>query len=45
VASITEGTKAQRGVLDPNGAAIPAGPGHYAALLRGMAGDFVSCLK
>ncbi len=45
VVTITEGTSARRGVLDPTGAAIPAGPGHYAALLRAMAGDFVSCLK
>lgn len=45
VVTITEDTNARRGVLDPNGAAIPAGPGHYVALVRGMAGDFVACLK
>jgi zinc transport system substrate-binding protein len=45
VVSITEGTKARRGTLDPNGAAIPAGPGHYEALLRAMAADFEACLK
>ncbi len=45
VDTITEGTTARRGTLDPNGAAIPAGPGHYEALLRAMASDFEACLK
>ncbi len=45
VVSITEGTSARRGTLDPNGAAIPAGPAHYEALVRAMAADFESCLK
>lgn len=45
VVSITEGTKASRGALDPNGAAIPAGAGHYPALLQAMATDFEACLK
>lgn len=45
VVSITEGTSARRGTLDPNGAAIPAGPAHYEALLRAMASDFEACLK
>lgn len=45
VVSITEGTNARRGTLDPNGAAIPAGASHYEALLRAMANDFENCLK
>lgn len=45
VATITENTTAKRGVLDPLGASIPAGPNHYAALLRNMAADFAECLK
>jgi zinc transport system substrate-binding protein len=45
VATITEDTTAQRGELDPLGASIPAGAGHYAALLRKMTADFEACLK
>jgi zinc transport system substrate-binding protein len=45
IVTITENTSASRGVLDPLGASIPEGPGHYAALLRTMAGDFSDCLK
>ncbi len=45
VVSITEGTNARRGTLDPNGAAIPAGPAHYEVLLKAMARDFEACLK
>lgn len=45
VATITENTTAKRGVLDPLGASIPAGPKHYAALLRNLAADFADCLK
>lgn len=45
VETIAEGTSARRGTLDPNGAAIPAGPGHYEALLRAMASDFEKCLR
>lgn len=41
---ITEGTDARRGVLDPLGADIPAGPGHYEAMLRALAGSFNACL-
>jgi zinc transport system substrate-binding protein len=44
IATITENTTARRGVLDPLGASIPAGAGHYAALLRKMAADFAECL-
>ena len=42
--TIIEGTAARRGTLDPLGAAIPAGPEHYFALLRGLASDLKSCL-
>jgi zinc transport system substrate-binding protein len=45
VATITENTTAKRGVLDPLGASIPAGSGHYAALMRKMAADFADCLE
>lgn len=45
VATITEGTKARRGVLDPLGASIPAGPAHYPTLLRNLATDLETCLK
>jgi zinc transport system substrate-binding protein len=42
--TITEKTGARRGVLDPLGAALPAGPAHYAALLRGLATGLERCL-
>lgn len=45
VTTITEKTAARRGVLDPLGVSIPAGTGHYAALLRKMAADLDECLK
>ena len=45
IATITENTTAKRGVLDPLGASIPAGAGHYTALLRKMAADFAECLE
>lgn len=44
VNTIIEGTGARKGVLDPLGAAIPAGPAHYPALLRALAKDLSSCL-
>ncbi|MCR9219175.1 MAG: zinc ABC transporter substrate-binding protein [Alphaproteobacteria bacterium] len=44
VAVVAEGTEARTGVLDPLGAEIPAGPGHYAALMRAMARSFTDCL-
>lgn len=44
LATITEKTGARRGMLDPLGAALPAGPAHYAALLRGLAADLEACL-
>jgi zinc transport system substrate-binding protein len=45
VTTITEKTKARRGVLDPLGVAIPAGIAHYPTLLRNLAADLESCLK
>jgi zinc transport system substrate-binding protein len=42
--TITEGTGARKGVLDPLGAAIAAGPGHYARLIGALANDLNSCL-
>jgi zinc transport system substrate-binding protein len=44
IETIAEGTTARKGVLDPLGAALPAGPGHYAALLRALAEDLAGCL-
>lgn len=44
VASVIEGTKAKAGTLDPLGVDIPAGPDQYAALMRAIAKDMVSCL-
>lgn len=41
---IIEGTSVRRGVLDPLGAAIPAGPEQYFALMRAMASDLRACL-
>jgi zinc transport system substrate-binding protein len=45
VRMLTAGTKAKRGVLDEVGAAIPAGPGHYFALMRADAASLAACLK
>ena len=42
--SIIERTTARRGTLDPLGAALPAGPDHYFALLQALAADFAHCL-
>ena len=44
VDTILEGTGARRGVLDPLGAALPAGPDLYPALLTGLADGVVSCI-
>jgi zinc transport system substrate-binding protein len=43
--SIVEGTSTRRGTLDPLGAAIPAGPEHYATLLETMGRDLAGCLQ
>lgn len=45
VAVMTEGTRARTGVLDPVGAALPAGPEAYGLLLRGLAANLRSCLS
>ncbi len=45
VQMLTAGTNAKRGVLDEVGAAIPAGPGHYFALMRSDAANLAACLK
>lgn len=44
VATITEGTTARAGVLDPLGTDIPPGPGMYEALMRAMADSLLECL-
>ncbi len=44
VATITEGTSARAGVLDPLGTDIPPGPGMYADLLRALASDLTACM-
>ena len=44
VDTIVEGTAVRRGTLDPLGAAIPAGPEQYFALLRGLGSDLKACL-
>lgn len=45
VSTITEGTKAKRGVLDPLGADTPAGPDQYFVLMRNLASALAGCLK
>ncbi len=45
VQTLTMGTDAKRGVLDEIGAAIPAGPGQYFALMRADAESLAACLK
>ncbi len=44
VETVTEGTDAKPGTLDPLGAELPAGPGQYFALMEGMAGSLIGCL-
>jgi zinc transport system substrate-binding protein len=41
---IVEGTAVRRGTLDPLGAGIPAGPDHYAIMMRALADDLRACL-
>jgi zinc transport system substrate-binding protein len=43
--TIVAGTSARIGVLDPLGADIAPGPDHWFALMRGLAGALVKCLK
>jgi zinc transport system substrate-binding protein len=42
--TLIEGTSAKRGVLDPLGAALPAGPALYFELMRGLATSLSACL-
>lgn len=44
VATVTEGTGARSGVLDPLGAALTPGPGAYPALMQGLAAALDACL-
>lgn len=44
IATVIEGTKAKAGTLDPLGAEIPAGPAHYASLMRALAKAMTGCL-
>jgi zinc transport system substrate-binding protein len=45
VQTLTQGTRARRGVLDEVGAAIPAGRDQYFALMRSDAANLAGCLK
>jgi zinc transport system substrate-binding protein len=42
--SILEGSTVRRAALDPLGAAIPEGPGHYTILMQQLAGALTACL-
>ncbi len=44
VETVTEGTDAKSGTLDPLGAALPAGPGQYFALMNAMTDSLIDCL-
>ncbi len=44
VDTLLEGTKARKGVLDPLGAALDAGPDQYFQLMDGLADSLVDCL-
>lgn len=44
VTLLVEGTEARTAELDPLGASIPAGPDHYAATMRALAGAMAGCL-
>ncbi|AJE49015.1 zinc ABC transporter substrate-binding protein [Celeribacter indicus] len=43
VETVLDGTDAHSAVIDPLGAAIPAGPDYYDRLIRDVAAAFVSC--
>jgi zinc transport system substrate-binding protein len=45
VETLILGTTAKQGVLDEVGAAIPPGPDHYFALMRGNAESLAACLR
>ncbi len=42
--TLVEGTGARLAVLDPLGAGLEPGPGHYPALMRGLAESLLRCL-
>lgn len=44
VDTVIEGSAARKGVLDPLGAALAAGPDHYFELMNGLAVALVDCL-
>lgn len=44
IVSITEGTPAKTGVLDPEASLLTEGPDLYPALLRGIAASLIDCL-
>ncbi|MDQ2105059.1 zinc ABC transporter substrate-binding protein ZnuA [Azospirillum isscasi] len=44
VDTIVDGTRAKKGVLDPEGAELKDGPGLYPALMRGIAASLKDCL-
>ena len=44
VATVTEGTPARSGVIDPLGSEIENGPEHYFTVIRNMAQSIKSCL-
>lgn len=44
VNTVIAGTKARTGVLDPEGASLPAGPDLYGALMHRLADSLVRCL-
>jgi zinc transport system substrate-binding protein len=45
VDTVIAGTAARTGVLDPLGAALPAGPDAYFTLMRGLAASLTRCLS
>jgi zinc transport system substrate-binding protein len=45
VSTVTEGTTARPGVLDPLGAQLTPGPDAYQALLKDLASGFGECLS
>ena len=45
VATVTEGTTARSGTLDPEGATVKEGPDAYFNLMRGLASGLKACLS
>ncbi len=45
VATVSEGTGARAGTLDPEGSTLAAGPGLYPELMRGLATGMLDCLE